>query len=79
MSLANVSTTRLVLDAQTGHKDDTCTKEDKCVNCGEKHALYNQNMHFFIKESMIFNISEYQKMFLSSRLGKFISSFIDRG
>ena len=30
----------------TGHKDDTCTKEHKCVNCEENHALYNKKMQF---------------------------------
>ena len=34
----------------TGHKDDTCTKEHKCVNCGKKHASYNKKCSFYKRE-----------------------------
>ena len=34
----------------TGHKDDTCTKEHKCVNCEENHASYNKKCSFYKRE-----------------------------
>ena len=49
--------------SETGHKYDTCNMEYKCVNWGEKHASYNKKCSFYLKKSMIFNISEYQRMF----------------
>ena len=57
--------------SETGHKDDICTKKYKCIICGE-------NMHHTIKSAgiirwdLIFNISEYQKMYLFSVLVQFI-------
>ena len=47
----------------TGHKDDTCTKVHKCVNCEENHASYNNKCSFY-NESMIFSILEYHRMYL---------------
>ena len=34
----------------TGHKDDICTKEHKCVNCGERHASYNKKCSYYKRE-----------------------------
>ena len=36
--------------SETGHKDDTCTKEYKCINCGEKHASYNKKCSHYKRE-----------------------------
>ena len=55
----------------TVHKDDTCTKEHKCVNCEENHASYNKKCSF-INESMIFSIWEYHRMYLFLKLVQFI-------
>ena len=30
--------------SETGHKDESCKKAFKCVNCGECHAAYNKKM-----------------------------------
>ena len=69
MSLANVSTTRLALNAQI--LDTRTTHALRNINhCGEKHASTKSAV--FIKESMLFNILEYQRMFLFSRLEQFI-------
>ena len=63
MSLANVSTTRLVLNAQ--RLDTRATHALRNINVltvEKKHASYNKKLSF-IKESMIFNISEYQRIY----------------
>ena len=36
--------------SETGHKDDTCPKEYKCINCGEKHASYNKKCSYYKRE-----------------------------
>ena len=36
--------------SSTGHKDDTCNKEHKCVNCEENHASYNKKCSFYKRE-----------------------------
>ena len=61
----------------TSHKDDTCTKEHKCVNCEENHASYNKKCSF-INEIMIFSILEYHRMYLFLKLVQFIKNLMDR-
>ena len=63
--------------SETGHKDNTCTKEYKFVNCGETHTSYNKKCSFYFNKSMIFNISEYQIFF--SKLKQFIKNLMNRG
>ena len=36
--------------SETRHKDDTCTKEYKCSNSGEKHASYNKKSSYYKRE-----------------------------
>ena len=36
--------------SETGHKDDTCIKDFKCVSCGEKNASYNKKCSFYKSE-----------------------------
>ena len=35
---------------QTGHKDESCKKAFKCVNCGECHVAYNKKCSVYKKE-----------------------------
>ena len=49
----------------TAHKDDTCTKEHKCVNCEENNISYNKKCSFYKREYDIKHISlEYHRMYL---------------
>ena len=73
MSLANVSTTRLVLNVQ--RLDTRTTHALRYINVltvEKKHASTKSAVFLYIKGSMIFNISEYQRMFLFSKLEQFI-------
>ena len=36
--------------SETGHKDESCKKAFKCVNCGECHAAYNKKCSVYKKE-----------------------------
>ena len=47
----------------TGHKDDTCTKEYKCVNCEESHASYNKKCSFYKREYDIQHIRVSQNIY----------------
>ena len=45
-----LTTSSITRCSATGHKDDTCTKEHKCVNCEENHASYNKKCSFYKRE-----------------------------
>ena len=49
--------------SETGHKDDTCTKAYKCINCGEKHASYNKKCSYHKREFDIQHIRIYKKLY----------------
>ena len=36
--------------SETRHKDDTCTKGYKCINCGDQHASYNKKCSYYKRE-----------------------------
>ena len=36
--------------SETGHKNESCKKAFKCINCGECHAAYNKKCSVYKKE-----------------------------
>ena len=61
----------------TGHKDDTCTKEHKSVNCEENHASYNKKFSFYKREYDIQHIRVSQNVYFL-KLVQFIKKLMDR-
>ena len=72
MSLANVSTTRLVLGAPRLDTRTIHALRNINVLTVEKSMHHITKMHFFINESMIFSILEYHRMYIFSKLVQFI-------
>ena len=72
MSLADVSTARLVLDAQ--RLDTRMTHAPRNINVltVEKNMHHTTKSAVIIRGNLIFNISEYQKMYLFLNLVQFI-------
>ena len=79
MSLADVSTARLVLDAQRLDTKTTHAPRDINVLTVEKNMHHTTKSAVIIRGNLIFNISEYQKMYLFSKLVQFIKKLMDRG
>ena len=61
--------------SEIGHKDDTCTKEFKCVNCEENHISYNKKCSVYKREYDIQNIRVSRNIFFEAR--KFINSWTE--
>ena len=72
MSLADVSTARLVLDAQRLDTKTTHAPRDINVLTVEKSMHHTTKSAVIIRGNLIFNISEYQKMYFCSKLVQFI-------
>ena len=79
MSLADVSTVRLVLDAQRLGTRTTHAPRDINVLTVEKNMHHTTKSAVIIRGNLTFNISEYQKMYLFLKLVPFIKKLMDRG
>ena len=79
MSLADVSTARLVLDAQRLDTKTTHAPRDINVLTVKKNMHHTTKSAVIIRGNLIFNISEYQKMYLFLKLVQFITQLMDRG
>ena len=79
MSLADVSTARLVLDAQRLDTRTTHALRDINVLTVEINMHHTTKSAVIIRGNLIFNISEYQKNYLFSKLVQFIKKLMDRG
>ena len=72
MSLADVSTAILVLDAQRLDRRTTHVPRNINVLTVEKNIHHTTKNTVFINESMIFSILEYHRMYLFLKLVQFI-------
>ena len=72
MSQADVSTVRLVLDAQRLDTRTTHAPRNINVLTVEKNMHHITKSAVIIRGNLIFNISEYQKVYLFSKLVQFI-------
>ena len=79
MSLADVSTARLVLDDQRLDTRTTHAPGDINLLTVEINMHHTTKGAVIIRVNLIFNISEYQKIFLFSKLVQFIKKLMDRG
>ena len=79
MSLADVSTARLVLDAQRLDTRTTHAPRDINVLTVEINMHHTTKSAVIIRGNLIFNISEYKKMYLFSKLVQFIKKLMDGG
>ena len=79
MSLVDVSTARLVLDARRLDTRTTHAPRDINVLTVEINMHHTTKIAVIIRGNLIFNISEYQKMYIFSKLVQFIKKLMDGG